>query len=33
MEGIILNEGAIISHYMFPEGLQSYLMFYYDRLL
>lgn len=22
MEGIILDEGAIISHYMFPEGLQ-----------
>lgn len=32
MEGIILNEGAIISHYMFPEGLQSYLVFCYEHL-
>lgn len=33
MERIILNEGAIICHYMLPEGLQSYLIFCYAHLL
>lgn len=33
MDGVILNEGAIISHYMFPEGLQNYLILCYEHLL